>query len=132
MSWWQRAYRRLWRDRDVGSNLPSDADRSDEAAEFSDPEIHSEELPEAVSLEITDVLDLHPFAPREVPAVVEAYLEEARAKGYTSVRIVHGKGTGVQRARVHSILKRTPFVASFSDAPLGGGSWGATVVWFKG
>jgi dsDNA-specific endonuclease/ATPase MutS2 len=82
-------------------------------------------------LEVTDVLDLHTFAPRDVPVLVEAYLEEARAKGFQTVRIIHGKGKGVQRAVVQSVLQRTPFVASFQDAPMGAGSWGATIVWFR-
>lgn len=81
-------------------------------------------------LEISDVIDLHTFAPRDIPAVVETYLEEARAKGFETVRIIHGRGKGVQRARVQSVLSRTPFVASFQDAPMGAGGWGATLVWF--
>ena len=85
---------------------------------------------EPVQLEVTDVLDLHTFAPRDIPAVVEAYLEEARAKGFKTVRIIHGKGKGVQRARVQAALSRTPFVESFQDAPMGAGGWGATIVWF--
>ena len=85
---------------------------------------------EPVRLEVTDVLDLHTFAPRDVPVVVEAYLEEARAKGFRTVRIIHGKGKGVQRAIVQSALRRTPFVKLFEDAPMGAGSWGATIVWF--
>lgn len=86
---------------------------------------------EPVELEVTDVLDLHTFAPRDIPVVVEAYLEEALAKGFETVRIIHGKGKGVQRARVQGILRRTPFVESFQDGPMGGGSWGATIVWFQ-
>ncbi|MGH9783103.1 MAG: Smr/MutS family protein [Terriglobia bacterium] len=82
-------------------------------------------------LEITDVIDLHTFSPREIPAVVETYLEEARAKGFETVRIIHGRGKGVQRARVQSVLSRTPFVASFQDAPMGAGGWGATIVWLR-
>ena len=87
-----------------------------------------EEVP--IQLEVTDVIDLHTFAPRDIPVVVEAYLEEARAKGFETVRIIHGRGKGVQRARVQSVLRRTPFVASFQDAPMGAGGWGATIVWF--
>ena len=86
---------------------------------------------EPVQLEVTDVLDLHTFAPRDILPVVEAYLEEARAKGFETVRIIHGKGKGVQRARVQAALSRTEFVASFQDAPMGAGSWGATIVWFR-
>ena len=87
-------------------------------------------MEEPYRLEINDVLDLHSFAPKDVFAVVEAYLEEARARGFSTVRIIHGKGSGAQRARVHALLSRTPFVETFQDAPLEAGSWGATVVWF--
>ncbi|HWP85447.1 MAG TPA: Smr/MutS family protein, partial [Terriglobia bacterium] len=66
-----------------------------------------------VPLEIGDILDLHTFAPKEIPAVVAAYLEEARRKGFPTVRLIHGKGIGVQRERVHAVLRRTPFVATF-------------------
>jgi len=94
------------------------------------PEDETSTAEEPVVLEIEDVLDLHTFAPRDVPAVVAAYLAEARAKGFSTVRIIHGKGIGAQRAQVRSLLRQTPFVASFADAPLEAGSWGATVVWF--
>lgn len=81
--------------------------------------------PQAV--EITDVFDLHPFAPRDVRAAVEAYLEEAHARGYRFVRIIHGRGIGVQRDAVRKVLARTGFVESFGDAPGEAGGWGATV-----
>ena len=84
-------------------------------------------FPEPVRLEISDVFDLHTVAPREVKAVVEAYLVEARAAGFQSVRIIHGKGKGVQREMVRTILARTPFVLDYTDAPPDGGGWGATV-----
>jgi|SRR5215213_1613988 len=84
-------------------------------------------FPEPVRLEITDVFDLHTIQPREVRAVVEEYLLEARRKGFRSVRIIHGKGVGVQRETVRTILARTPFVEHFSDAPPEAGGWGATV-----
>ena len=84
-------------------------------------------FPEPVRLEITDVFDLHSIRPREVRAVVEEYLREARRKGFKSVRIIHGKGVGVQRETVRAALARTPFVEHFSDAPPEAGGWGATV-----
>ena len=84
----------------------------------------------AFQLEVRDVLDLHTFRPQEISAVVETYLEEARRKGFSTVRIIHGKGIGVQRERVHAVLRRTPFVARFQDGPLGAGGWGATIIWF--
>jgi dsDNA-specific endonuclease/ATPase MutS2 len=84
---------------------------------------------EPIPLEVTDVLDLHTFLPREVMAVVETYMEEARARGFSTVRIIHGKGTGTQRAMVRAVLNRTAFVTSYEDAPAEAGGWGATVVW---
>lgn len=84
-------------------------------------------FPEAVVLEISDVFDLHTIAPRDVRAVIEEYLREARRAGFRSVRIIHGKGKGVQREIVRSTLTRTPFVESFADAPPQAGGWGATI-----
>jgi len=94
-----------------------------------DPDPAASDSP--VPLEITDVLDLHTFRPRDIPDVVGAYLDEARAKGYRLVRIIHGKGIGVQRERVHSVLRRTPSVERFSEAPAEAGGWGATIVWLR-
>lgn len=76
---------------------------------------------------ITDVFDLHTVPPREVEAVVEEYLSEGHRLGLTAIRIVHGKGIGVQREIVRSVLGRSPFVARFGDAPAEAGGWGATV-----
>src|ERR687894_429513 len=87
---------------------------------------------EPVRLEITDVLDLHAFAPRDVRRVVEEYLAEARARGFRQVRVIHGKGVGVQREAVRTVLAATPFVEHFSDAPPEAGGWGATIVRLKG
>jgi dsDNA-specific endonuclease/ATPase MutS2 len=85
-------------------------------------------FPEPVEIEITDIFDLHTIPPRDVKAVVEEYLREAHRKGFPVVRIIHGKGIGVQREIVRSILTRTPFVEDWSDAPPGAGGLGATVV----
>ena len=81
-----------------------------------------------VRIPITDVFDLHSVPPRDVGPVVEEYLIEARARGFRALRIIHGRGIGVQREIVRSILSRTPFVESFQDAPAEAGGWGATVV----
>lgn len=86
---------------------------------------------EPVSIPVTDVLDLHSFQPRDVKDAVEAYLEEAHRMGLTGLRIIHGRGIGVQREMVRTILARTPYVASFSDAPGEAGGWGATIVTLK-
>jgi len=84
-------------------------------------------FPEPVEIEITDVFDLHTIPPREVKAVVEEYLRLAREKGFKSVRIIHGKGIGVQREMVRSILGRTSFVLDWTDAPPEAGGLGATI-----
>ena len=83
---------------------------------------------EVVAVAIGEELDLHHFAPREVGSLVPEYLEAAQAEGLARVRIVHGKGTGVLRERVHAILRRHPAVASFALADERRGGWGATVV----
>ncbi|HMD49404.1 MAG TPA: Smr/MutS family protein [Bryobacteraceae bacterium] len=83
---------------------------------------------EPVRIPITDVFDLHSVPARDVAAIVEEYLEEARRMGFRALRIIHGRGIGVQREMVRSILARTPFVESFADAPMEAGGWGATVI----
>ena len=89
------------------------------------------EEPEPIEIPIEDVLDLHSFAPRDIKAAVTIYLDEAYARGFPGVRIIHGRGIGVQREAVRAILERTPFVLRFQDAPAGGGGWGATIVSFR-
>lgn len=92
-------------------------------------ELDSEDpFPEPVEIEITDVFDLHTIPPRDVKRVVEEYLLLAREKGFKVVRIIHGKGIGVQREMVRSILARTEFVLDWSDAPPDAGGLGATIV----
>lgn len=86
------------------------------------------ESDEPVRIPITDVFDLHSVPARDVKGVVEAYLEEAHSLGFRYVRIIHGRGIGVQRETVRAVLARTPYVEQFSDAPAEAGGWGATVV----
>ena len=86
---------------------------------------------EPVEIEITDVFDLHTIPPRDVKAVVEEYLRLAHEKGFRCVRIIHGKGIGVQREMVRSILARTPFISDWTDAPPEAGGLGATIVTLK-
>ena len=88
---------------------------------FSDP----------VVLPLEDVLDLHPFAPHEIRSIVEEYLTECCTAGFTVVRLIHGKGRGVQRENVRALLARLPFVQAFHDAPPEAGGWGATLVTFS-
>jgi hypothetical protein len=85
-------------------------------------------FPYIVVIEFQDVIDLHSIPPGQVRAVVEDYIEEAHRRGARSVRIIHGKGIGVLREMVRSILSRTPWVVDFRDAPADAGGWGATVV----
>jgi len=84
--------------------------------------------PDPVPIPITDVFDLHSIPPRDVQAVVEEYLNEAHALGFRALRIIHGRGIGVQREIVRAVLARTPFVKAFRDAPPEAGGWGATIV----
>lgn len=91
-------------------------------AEYDDSEL------EPIRIPIEDVLDLHTVSPKDVKPVVEEYLSEAHRLGFQAVRIIHGRGIGVQREVVRKVLKRTSFVTDFGDAPAEAGGWGATVV----
>ena len=86
---------------------------------------------ELTELDLTDVLDLHSFPPSEVGELVRDYLHLACERGFAQVRIIHGRGVGVQRERVRRILERDPRVEAFGDAPLEAGGWGATWVRFR-
>lgn len=88
-------------------------------------------FPDPSAFPVRDVLDLHGLPPKMVREVVESYLDEAHRLGFAYVRIVHGKGIGVQREAVRKILARTPFVETFGDAPPEAGGWGATIVTLK-
>ena len=101
-----------------GENKQLETSDADRESPFTEP----------VVLPIEDSIDLHPFAPKDIPSVVEEYLEQCRQAGLKEVRIIHGRGTGVQRNIVQNILQRHPLVLSFQDAPPEAGGWGATVV----
>jgi DNA-nicking Smr family endonuclease len=81
-----------------------------------------------VPLPVTDSLDLHAFHPRQIAEVVADYLDQAAARGFREVRLIHGKGIGFQRERVRRILAAHPRVDWFEDAPVDRGHWGATLV----
>jgi len=87
---------------------------------------------EPIRIPITDVFDLHSVPPRDVKGVVEAYLEEAHKMGFKALRIIHGRGIGVQREIVRRVLEKTEYVEAFGDAPAEAGGWGATVVNLRG
>ena len=83
---------------------------------------------EPVEIPITDTLDLHPFRPGEIRDVARDYLIEAHARGFRQVRLIHGRGIGVQRERIRSLLASMEIVEDFHDADPTGGGWGSTVV----
>jgi DNA-nicking Smr family endonuclease len=83
---------------------------------------------EPVAIPITGELDLHAFSPRDIPSVVEEYAHECRTRGILRLRLVHGRGKGVQRAVVRRLLATLPGVVAFVDAPPEAGGWGATLV----
>ncbi|MFH0900514.1 MAG: Smr/MutS family protein [Pseudomonadota bacterium] len=81
-----------------------------------------------IEVPLTDVLDLHTFAPKEVASLVADYLDECSRRGFVQVRIIHGKGTGALRRIVHSVAAKHPAVISFALAGESGGGWGATLL----
>ena len=93
-----------------------------------DGEDDVEEEGEPVEIPITDTLDLHPFRPAEIKDVAREYLLEAHARGFRQVRLIHGRGIGVQRERIRSLLASLYFVEAFHDSDASGGGWGATTV----
>jgi len=113
------------RPNETRSTVSNFEDPDDEPLDPFDP------FPEPVAIEITDVFDLHTIQPRDVKLVVEEYLNEAARLGLRSVRIIHGKGIGVQKEMVRSILARTSFVLDWTDAPPEAGGLGATIVRLK-
>lgn len=111
---------RFWQ-RETKNDLVNEEDLPDGENPFLDP----------VELEITDVFDLHSIPPQQTKAVIEEYLSQAHARSFRYVRIIHGKGIGVQRDITRKVLERTSFVLEFHDAPPEAGGWGATVVELK-
>ncbi len=86
---------------------------------------------EPVHIPISDILDLHTFQPREIPDLLMDYFSACVEADIFSVRIIHGKGTGILKKRIHRLLKRNPMIKSFTDAPPEAGGWGATLVELK-
>ena len=88
------------------------------AGDFEDP----------VEVEITDTFDLHSFRPADVRDVVRDYLDAAWDAGLRELRIIHGRGIGMQRKAIRKILEADPRVVEYGDAPANAGGWGATLV----
>jgi hypothetical protein len=108
--------------------LPRVGSRPREDAADADDESTPEDT---IELPIEDWIDLHPFPPRDITSVVTEYLVAAHAKGFAEVRLIHGRGIGVQRERVRSALSGSPLVVEFHDAPPERGGWGATIATLK-
>lgn len=85
-------------------------------------------MDEPIEIPIEQTLDLHPFQPGEVRDVAEEYLRVAREHNFRVVRLIHGRGMGVQRRMIRGLLASLAWVVSYEDADPGGGGWGATVV----
>ena len=83
---------------------------------------------EPIQIPIEDVLDLHTFLPQDIADLLENYFDECIKAGIFSVRVIHGKGKGIQKRQVQRILRNNPTVKSFKDAPPEAGGWGATLV----
>jgi DNA-nicking Smr family endonuclease len=83
-----------------------------------------------IHLPIDGILDLHMFAPKDAASVVEDYLKACLEKGIYEVRIIHGKGKGVLRRQLHTILKKHPMVVDF-NLDTGPSGWGASIVYLK-
>jgi len=102
-------------------NDPEDADPIESASPFAEP----------VEIPIEESIDLHLFRASEISDVVAGYLDAAIEKGFREVRLIHGRGRGVQRNRVQKLLARHPGVERFADAPGDRGGWGATIAWLR-
>ncbi|MFP8881796.1 MAG: Smr/MutS family protein [Myxococcota bacterium] len=96
---------------------------------MTDPTGDDSPFPETIEIPIEESIDLHWFLPKEIRDVVEGYLEAAIERGFREVRLIHGRGKGVQRNRVQQILANHPGVERFADAPAHQGGWGATIAW---
>lgn len=112
----------------AGSKDPDSIEMRDEDLQTEEDEIQPEG---PVEVPLEDSIDLHSFPPRDVPDVVDAYLEAISEKGYSEVRLIHGRGIGVQRDRVQNLLAKHPMVSGFHDAPAERGGWGATIAYLK-
>ena len=107
------------------------AGKKDHSEEPNHPSLSDSSFGEPVVVPVQDFIDLHAFFPKDIPSVVAEYLEQCLQAGFGAVRIIHGRGAGVQRKIVRSILEKHPAVLSFQDAPPEAGGWGATVILLK-
>jgi DNA-nicking Smr family endonuclease len=108
--------------------IEREADTMGDRPPISDSEEMIPEEEDLVAIPIDGTLDLHTFSPKELPGLLDDYLEACLEKEILDVKIIHGKGKGILRDRVRSILKRHPLVAGFEQAPPEAGHWGVTLV----
>jgi DNA-nicking Smr family endonuclease len=108
---------------------PAAVNGTNEPDEPASPEAWEEQDLYVVPIE--ESIDLHHFRPKEILAVVDAYLEAALEAGFREVRLIHGRGKGVQRASIRRFLERDPRVERFAEASTDRGGWGATLAWLK-
>jgi dsDNA-specific endonuclease/ATPase MutS2 len=107
------------------------AGRKNRSEAGNDSSLSDSPFGEPVVVPVQDWIDLHAFSPKDIPSVVAEYLEQCLQAGFSEVRIIHGRGTGVQRNIARSILEKHPAVVSFQDAPPEAGGWGATLAVLK-
>ena len=86
---------------------------------------------EPIRIPIADVLDLHTFRPQDIPDLLQEYFSECIKAGIFHVRVIHGKGKGIQKRQVYQVLDKHPLVRRYTDAPPEAGGWGATLVELK-
>ena len=111
-----------------GERRPPSGD--DGVAPSGDDGVAPSETDEPVPVPVEDSFDLHSFRPADVPSAVSEYLDAARGR-FREVRVIHGRGIGVQREIVRTLLSRRTDVAGFFDAPPERGGPGATIVVFR-
>jgi DNA-nicking Smr family endonuclease len=107
------------------------AGRKNRTEEPSESPLPDSPFGEPVVVPIEDFIDLHAFHPKEIPSVVEEYIEQCWQAGIYEIRLIHGRGKGIQRRIIRSLLEKHPQVLSFKDALPEVGGWGATVVALK-
>jgi dsDNA-specific endonuclease/ATPase MutS2 len=120
---------RWWRSLGGAESDDAQERRGAQGRDAQEPGVQEEEdgaSDEPVMMQIEESIDLHHFAPRDIPSVVVEYLREAQLAGFREVRIIHGKGKGVQRRRVQVILQDRPEVESYRSDGLG-----STLVWLR-
>ncbi len=117
--------------RTPGRLPPEMASTNGDGEEEEPPQSTSAQVVEPYVVPIEESIDLHHFVPSEVLAVVDAYLDAALAAGFREVRLIHGRGKGVQRANIRRFMEGDSRVERFRESSPDRGGWGATVAWLR-